>query len=117
MESEGRRDQDGARWKIMALLTLRRGFVPLTLHLDSAAQDEIVECTLNHLLSRAKIRANVFLERLWYLFQVAIPLPDRLSYALRRPVMDLLRAQIPLPDRVQNHLHQHVRLHRLPDAQ
>lgn len=46
MESEGRRDQDGARWRIMALLTSRRGFIPLTLHLDSSAQDEIVECML-----------------------------------------------------------------------
>lgn len=59
----------------------------------------------------------MFLERLRYLVQVAIPLPDRLSYALRRPAMDLLRAKVPLPDRVQNHLHQHVGLHRLPDAQ
>lgn len=84
----------------MALLTPRRGFIPLTLHLNSSAQDEIVECTLNCLLSRANIRANVFLERLWYLIQVAIPLPDRLSYALRRPAMDLLRAKVPLLDRV-----------------
>lgn len=56
-------------------------------------------------------------ERVRYLIQIAIPLPGGLSHALRRPTMDLLRTEVALQHRFQNHLHQHIRLHRLPYAQ
>jgi hypothetical protein len=56
-------------------------------------------------------------ERVRDLVQVAIPLPHCLPHAVHRPAMDLLRAQLPLQHRLQDCLHQHFRVHRLPYAQ
>lgn len=72
------------------------------------------------LRSRVSICASLTIqstERVWHLLQIAIPLPRGLPYALRRSAMDLLRAQIAVQHRLQDCFHQHIRIHRLPDAQ